>query len=274
MKATTNRYFSSVTVRSLKIVGILLIVSTLIDFFVLAIPFNLTARAWQMGLTSKLVDRGIVPMVGIALLLIGSWIEMSLGSGQNLSKPLLDIKIWAVGLACFLGLLYLLLFPLHLINTRSERQEALAQINQQAIQLESQLEQQIGSEAFREEVLRRQNLLKSQLSSLLSNEEQLNQALQSQQLSPQLKTVLEQSRTNPQVLEQFLAQQAQQLPSQLLEEIRTQQQQLEAETKTRTLKSSLQTGISSLLLAIGYTAIGWTGIRNLVIRAGRRQPTA
>lgn len=273
MKATTNRYFSSLTARTLKIVGMLMIVSSLLDFVVLAIPFNVTARAWQMAITSQLVDRGIVPMVGIALLLTGSWVDMNAGSGKSAAKPLLDIKVWAVGLACFLGLVYLLLFPIHLLNTRAERQNALAQINQQATQAETQLEQQVGSDAFKQEVSRRQSALKSQLSGLLGNEEQLNQALNSGQVPDQLKTVLEQSKNNPQALDQFLNEQAQQLPTQLLGQIRTQKQQLEEQAKAKTLKSSLQTGISSLLLAIGYTAIGWTGIKNLVLRSNSRQPT-
>ncbi|MGL6139751.1 MAG: HpsJ family protein, partial [Planktothrix sp.] len=71
--------------------------------------------------------------------------------------------------------------------------------------------------------------------------------------------------------------QADNLPTQLSTQIRDRKQELETQAKTQSLKSSLRTGISSLLLAIGYITLGWTGLKGLGILRGanrRKTPTA
>ncbi|MEA5521902.1 HpsJ family protein [Limnoraphis robusta Tam1] len=276
MKATTSRQFPSLAAWSVKLIGAILIVSSLVDYLILLIPPNLLNRGWQLSVTSQLVDRGIVPMVGMGLVLIGFWMDsVTSGGSQKPIKALVDLRFWIALLASLLGLLYLLLFPLHLNNTRLARAEALSQIQQQASQAETQLETQLGSDQFQQQVEQRKNLLKNQFSSVIQNEEQLNQLLAREDLPQQVKDVLEQSKTNPQVLEQFLEQQADSLPTQLLTQIRERQQQLEEQAKTRSLKSSLQTGISSLLLAIGYIGVGFTGLKGVgILGGGRRKPPA
>ena len=277
MKATTSRQFPSLAAWSVKLIGTILIVSSLVDYLILLIPPNLLNRGWQLNVTSQLVDRGIVPMVGMGLVLIGFWMDsVASGGSQKPTKPIVDLRFWVGILASVLGLLYLLLFPLHLNNTRIARAEALSQINQQATQAETQLSTQLGSDQFQQQIEQRKNLLKNQFSQVIGNEEQLNQLLAREDLPQQVKEVLEQSKTNPQVLDQFLEQQADNLPTQLLTQIRERKQELEQQAKTRSLKSSLQTGISSLLLAIGYIGVGWTGLKGVGILGGggRRKPSA
>ena len=107
-----------------------------------------------------------------------------------------------------------------------------------------------------------------------SYENALNQALANPNLPQQVKDVLEQSKSNPKAIEEFLNQQADNLPTQLLTQIRDRKQELEQQAKTQSLKSSLRTGISSLLLAIGYITIGWTGLKGLgILRGGNRRKT-
>ena len=277
MKATTSRQFPSLAAWSVKLIGTILIVSALVDFLILLIPPNLLNRAWQLNVTSQLVDRGIVPMVGMGLVLIGFWMDSAVSGGsQKPAKPLVDLRFWLGILASFLGLLYLLLFPLHLNNTRIARAEALSQINQQATQAETQLETQLGSPQFQQQLEQQKSRLRNQFSQVVGNEDQLNQLLAREDLPQQVKEVLEQSKTNPEVLDQFLEQQADNLPTQLLTQIRERKQEAEQQAKTRSLKASLQTGISSLLLAIGYIGVGWTGLKGVGILGGggRRKPSA
>ncbi len=253
-----------------------MILSSLLDFIVLSIPFNIGSRAWQIGLATQIVDRGIIPMIGIALLCTGYWVSSNSGLQDNSTSLILDLRFWALLLASLLGLIYLLLFPLHLNNTSIARTEAIERIDQQASQAETQLEARIGSNEFKNQVQQRQSQLKNQLTTLLGDETRLNEALENEQLPDQVKTLLEQSKDNPQVIDEFLNRQAEQLPTQLLTRIRSRKQELEEQANRNSFKSSLRTGLSSLLLAVGYIMIGWTGLKSMgIIKGkGRRQNPA
>ncbi|MGD1716581.1 hormogonium polysaccharide biosynthesis protein HpsJ [Hydrocoleum sp. CS-953] len=276
MKATNIRQYSSIASNTLTIVGVIMILSSLLDFIVLSIPFNISSRAWQIGLTTQIVDRGIIPMVGMALLVTGYWVSSNSGLQDNSKSPILDLRFWALLLASLLGLIYLLLFPIHLNNTSQARAEAIQRIDQQASQAETQLETRIGSSEFKNQIQQRRSQLKNQITNLLADETRLNEALENDQLPTQVKSLLEQSKDNPQVIDEFLNRQAEQLPNQLLTRIRSRKQELEAQANTNSFKSSLRTGLSSLLLAVGYIMIGWTGLKNMGILKGkgRRQNPA
>ncbi|MDT9297577.1 MAG: HpsJ family protein [Arthrospira platensis PCC 7345] len=275
MTSTTNRQFSFQASSSIKLVGLILILSALVDYLVLLFPPNLTDRGWLIQTASSLVDRGVVPLVGMALVLMGYWMDSVLGNAPKSRNNIADLRLWVGILASLFGLLYLLIFPMHLNNTRLARRDALSEISQQAAQAETQLESQLGSQQFQQEIEQRKVQLRAQLTGLIQDEEQLNQVIAEGNLPPQILQVLEEAKTNPAVLDEFLEQQADSLPVQLLTQIRQRQQELEDEAKTRSLKSSLQTGMSSLLLAIGYIALGWTGLKGLgLLNKGRRKPSS
>ena len=277
MKATNIRQYSSIASRTLTIVGVIMILSSILDFIVLSIPFNIGSRAWQIGLATQIVDRGIIPMVGMALLFTGYWVSSNSGLQDNSkSSIILDLRFWALLLASLLGLIYLLIFPLHLNNTGIARTEAIQRIDQQASQAETQLEARISSNEFQSQIQQRRSQLKNQLTTLLEDEARLNEALGNEQLPNQVKTLLEESKDNPQAIDQFLNRQAEQLPTQLLTRIRSRKQELEEQANQNSFKSSMRTGLSSLLLSIGYIMIGWTGLKNMgIIKGkGRRQNPA
>lgn len=277
MKATNIRQ-SDLAARTLIVVGVIMILSSLLDFLVLSIPnqaSQIFTRGWQIGVTTNIVDRGIIPMVGIALLLAGYWISSTAAGGQEAPKRILDLRLWALLLSCGLGLLYLLLFPLHLNNVSQAQSQTLEQINQQAAQAEEQLEARIQSEEFQNNIEQRKSQLKNQLTRLLEDEEFRNEARANNQIPDQVESLLEQSQEDQGVIDEFLNTQAEALPTQLLNRIRTRKQELEEQANSRTFRSSFQTGISSLLLAIGYIMIGWTGLKSMGILAGkgrRRSP--
>mgnify|MGYP003402418913 FL=1 len=275
MKATNSRQFSSVAARTLKVVGIILILSALLDCIVLSLPgetSDILNRGWQLAAATQIVDRGIIPLMGIALLLTGFWVDSSTGVSVERRNFWLDLRFWALLISSLLGLIYLLLVPIHLNNTRLELKENLAQVDKEAGQAEGQLEAQIKSDQFKAQIEQLKNQRRSQISVLLEDEGKLQQALKSPEVPKELKTVLEKSKNDPKALDKFLEQQAQELPNQARNEIRTRKQQKEKELRTRSRNSSLQTGISSLLLAIGYITVGWTGLRSIgILRFGRRK---
>lgn len=275
MKATNSRQFSSVAARTLKVVGIILILSALLNSIVLSLPgeiSDMSNRGWQLAAATQIVDRGIIPLMGIALLMTGFWVDSSSGVSIDRRNVWVDLRFWALLISSLLGLIYLLLVPVHLNNTRLELKDALVLLDKEAGQAESKLDAQIKSEQYKSELEQRKSLLRNQIGALLQDDGKLQQELKNPNLPKELKTVLQESKNDPKALDKFLEQQAQELPNQARKEISTQKQQKEKELRTRSRNSSLQTGINSLLLAIGYITVGWSGLRSIgILRFGHRK---
>lgn len=253
-----NPVLSSFTALALKVVAVVLLVSSLLDYIMLAIPFKPLDSEWQISFTSQLVDRGIVPMVGIALLAIAYWIgEMSdIGGGSR--NPFTELRFWAFTLASLLGLLFLLLIPLHVSNLSQANAQQLKQIDEQASVAENQIQQRT-----------------EQINALLKDEQRLQELdeaiekgeAQGQKLSPEQLQQLQEIRQQVLTLRQD--------PSRLEEEINRikttvldRRTELEAQARTNAIKNGVRIGISSLLLSLGYIAIGWMGFKTLGASAG------
>ncbi len=236
------------------------ILSALLDFLILLIPPNLANAQWQLATTTQLADRGIVPLVGMALLLTGFWVD---GATSRLSqsqpkKPIGDPRVWVCALASALGLVYLLLILLHLSAVRLSSQQALDQVNNEAGEAAAQLQQRLSTELTQQQ---------NQLDALLQNEDLLSQAIQSGQLPPDIG----QFRDNPEGLTQFLQQQADQAQQQIETEIGTRRSEAESRVRNEARRSGLRISLISLLLAAGYSIIGWVGLRRLLSSGGTGQ---
>jgi hypothetical protein len=241
--------YSPFTALTLKVVGLIMIVSSLLDFIILAIPFKPLDRAWQLGFTTQIVDRGIIPMVGIALLVAGYWIGNSIGGSSTEPKSSVqDLRFWAFLLSTLLGLIFLLLVPLHFINISKQSDEALKQITQKASQAEVQLDTQTKQV---DAIVKDPQKLSELERAIESGQVQGEQLARLQALREQLQTF----KKDPKALKaQVEAAQTQ---------LRSGKLQAQNQAKTEALKLGLRTGLSSLLLAVGYSAIGWTGLRSL-----------
>jgi hypothetical protein len=246
----SSSVYSPFTALALKIVGLIMILSSLLDYIILAIPspgVSPLKSEWQLALTSQLVDRGIIPMVGIALLVTGYWIANSVGASEAKSS-VQDLRFWAFILSSLLGLIFLLLVPLHFNNIRLQSDAALKQINQRATQAETQLDNQTKQvDALVKDPQKHSELDKA----IASGRVQGEQLVRLQALKQQLQTF----KQDPQSLNQQV--------EQAQTKIRGERLEAEKQTRTGALKLGLRTGLNSLLLAIGYIVIGWTGFRSL-----------
>jgi len=265
---------------SLKLVGIICIVSFFLDFLFLVIPFQPTDKLWQINLCRNLVDRGIVPMVGMAAMLTAYWFD-NIDEGSRPSP--FNLKLPTFMIASLLGLIFLLIFPLHLNNVNQVKIQTLTRIGQEADQLENQVKNQLaqvqtqlGNDQVKAAVEKQRTELKQQLSTqlgeLVKDEQKYNQALNNNQLPAAQKDLLKQYKTNPKALDDFISQQTdpQQLANQRITQIRSQKEQELKKTSDDAIKE-LRTGLSSLLLAIGYIIIGWTGLRSMsVLQSGSK----
>lgn len=249
--AVTSPVASPLAAIALKVAGAIAILSALLDFLILLIPPNLTNVQWQLATTTQLVDRGIVPLIGIALLLAGLWVDSSVGRTAQRKSLTSDLRFWACALASVLGLVYLLLTLLHLNAVRLSSQTALAQVGTEASQAATELQQRLSTELSQQQ---------SQLGAILENEELLNQAIQSGQLPPDI----EQYRDDPDGLTQFLQQRADQAQQQIESEIGTRRAEAERQVRLEAWRSAIRISVISLLLAAGFSIIGWLGLRRLL----------
>lgn len=250
-QAVTNPVVSPLAAIALKVAGAIAILSALLDFLILLIPPNLTNTQWQLATTTQLVDRGIVPMIGMALLLSGFWLEASVGRVAQRKSLATDLRFWVCGLASLLGLAYLLLILLHLNAVRLSSQQALAQVSTEAGEAATQLQQRLSTELSQQQ---------TQLGAVLQNEDLLTQAIQSGQLPPDIG----QYRDDPEGLTEFLQQRADQAQQQIETEIGTRRAQAERQVRVEAWRSGVRVSLISLLLAAGYSIIGWLGLRRLL----------
>ncbi|NER81262.1 MAG: hypothetical protein F6K42_17185 [Leptolyngbya sp. SIO1D8] len=253
---TADKPLSSSTVSplaaiALKLVGVVTILSSLLDFLILLLPPDFGNTQWFLNLTTSIVDRGIVPLVGIALLLAGFWIDRSVGKSGRLSNLFLDLRFWSCLVASVLGFIFLILTFLHINNVRITARDALAQVEQEATEATTQLEQRLEGEVSQQQ---------NQLQQLFEDEALLQQVIDSGQL-PQ--DVL-QFKDDPNALDQFLTQRAGEARERIETEIGTRREGAQQQVRQEAVKSAARISISSFLLAIGYTIVGWTGLRRLM----------
>lgn len=259
MKGTESYRPSLLAAHALKVAGLIMAFAVLVDFAALllfsGLPDNasaLDALRLQLSITSQIVDRGIIPLIGIALFLAGLWID----SVSNLSR--LGQKFWRglrLGILLYgalLGLLFLLIVPLHVNNAIQVRRGTLEQIAQQATNAETQLTNRLLAEANRQQ---------TQINGLVQNEPALDQAVVAGQISAEEAKLIRGFKQDPKSLDKFIQDKVKQSRNQLQQQVRSDRVSTEKRAKQESLKALIQTPLSSLLLAIGYILVSWAGLR-------------
>ncbi|MEO1761295.1 MAG: HpsJ family protein [Cyanobacteria bacterium J06629_18] len=265
----------------MKVVGIILILSFLVDILILSFPPQPTNTAWQTGLATAFVDRGIVPLVGLGMLFAGHWVD----SFDDSSPSGIDLRFPALILSSILGLIFLLIFPVHLNNVRQISERDVAQVTARAEQAESQVQGQLqqvqarlNTDQAKAQIEEQKKKIKAQFSELLKDDTRYNEALKNNRIPQQQKELLKKFKADPKALDAFIAEQSDptQLANQRLTQIRQDKQAAVKRAKDSAWKSGLRVGMSSLLLSIGYIIIGWTGLRSkgATSGGGKRKATA
>jgi hypothetical protein len=244
---------SFLTPLALKTAGAVLILSSLIDliFMLFFPPENLVLEGnrWWLYATSQLVDRGLLPLVGIAFVVAGDWIKIvSTEDGGDRGNA------WRVGtftLASLLGLIFILIIPFQLSVTNDFKAQDLKKIGDEVTQLEKGIKsnlQQINAQS--------KDKIKEQIA-LIEKELKGGQAQGERLANLQLtKSKLELLLTDPKKFAQESEQNLQQLQKQ--------KQKAETQASDRMLKTGVRTSLASFLLAIAYITIGWTGLRRVL----------
>lgn len=254
---------SSFTSLCLKTIGGILVLTSLLDYLTLAIPFQFSDAQWQITFTNQMVDRGIVPMVGIAFILLSYWVESSIS--QSSSNKGFDLKPPAFFLSLFLGIIFFLLVPFHLNNLRVVSSQNLAQIEastEEAQSLISRRYEELKNPQNAQLITRRISDIDQALDSGKIEGQTLN-AQQRQQLNStkqQLENLSKNSK-DPATID-ARRQEAQ-------NKLKTETSAQKNRAKTQVLKQGLRVGISSLLLSVGYLLMGWFGLQGSNNKAGK-----
>ena len=259
--------YSSFTALALKIAGLIMIVYYLLDCTITAIPYNPLQLTWQIGFTTLLVERGLTPLVGIALLFAGYRLDNPGAASVADQKPAVqDLRFWVLSLSALLGLIFLLLVPFHFNNMRLQSDAALEQINNKAKQAEDRITAQGPQIEAQLKDPKGVAQLKQQLA-------RIDQAIESGQVPAEQ---LDQVKANRQLLETITKDPTKAINQEIeatKNKIRSEKLEVQNRTKTEAMKSGLRIGLNSLFLAIGYIVIGWTGLRSLLSSSASRSKT-
>ncbi len=250
MQPTTSSFLTPL---ALKTAGAVLILSSFIDlvFMLVFPPENLGAdpNQWWLYATSQLVDRGLLPLVGIAFVVAGDWIKIvSTEDGGSYGN------VWRIGtfsLASLLGLIFVLIIPFQLLTTNTFKEKELKTIVDRVTQIENGLKnetQQINAQS--------KDTIRQQIS--LIDKELKSGAAQGQRGA--------ELQLNKSRLELFLndPKKFAQASEQNLEQLRKQKDKAVSQANERMVKTGVRTSLASLLLAIAYVTIGWTGLRRVL----------
>lgn len=256
---------SSFTSLALKLSGLIFIISFLLDAFILPLtpdpfPYNFTNSQWQLAFVTTWVDRGVVPLLGTVLVLVGYWLD-TISKDSSPKKSKIELRVPIFILASILGLLYFLMIFVQMNNVNQIKNSTLTQIEMGV----GQGEQQIQS-------------FLAQIQTLSQNPQQLNQQIE------QRTQVIESGQFQGQTLSveqlQTIRQQRDQLANlrelskkpkefkQKVDEIKNQLQTTlrERQTKARegaeleANKQLYRIAIQAMLLSIGFSVIGWLGL--------------
>jgi hypothetical protein len=244
---------SFLTPLALKTAGAVLILSSLIDlvFMLVFPPENLVLEGgrWWLYASSQLVDRGLLPLVGIAFVVTGDWIRIvSTEDGGNRGN------IWRIGtfvLASLLGLIFVLIIPFQLNTTNDFKAQELKKISTEVTQIEKGIKnnlQQINAQS--------KDKIKEQITAI-------DKELKGTQIPPERLTNLQITKSKLELLLNDPKKFAQE-SEQNLQQLQKQKQKVEVQANERMLKTGVRTSLASFLLAIAYITIGWTGLKRVL----------
>ena len=230
--------------RFLKLAGLAMILISLLDLALLPIPPKLAEIEWRLNLTTQIVERGVVPMLGMALIFSGSAFENLAGLANVQRQAWKDIKLWVLAIAGVLGLVFLLLVPIHITTVLAANRQTRDRINQDTIQAQKQLEKRLQQQ-------------QTQISDLLKDNQQLNDLSNTDQLTQIQIAKLRKFRDDPAALKA----QTDAIRSKMKGEIQKRKQESVQRSKLGTMKSIVRIAVSSWLLASFYITIAWTGFK-------------
>lgn len=232
---------------ALKVTGCIMVAIALIDYLVLLFPLDLGDPQWRFQLTSQIVDRGVLPLLGIAIMGLSIWVEQLSGlSEKGVMKPVIMVA------SAVLTLLFFIMGPMHFIDAGQASAAATRQINERTDQAEVQLDARLQQE-------------RAQINAVISDPSQL-QDLEKQLASGEIPedakerlTLIKDNLTRFKEDPSLLEQQQETTRNRALSAIRGTGLEESNRVALEFRKSRLRVPMSSLMLAGAFMFIFWTG---------------
>ena len=225
-----------------------MVLATVFNMIVLPWPYQFEEREWVLfRFITPVVDRGIIALLGVVLILGSCWIQAIAQEKPSNAKFHSKLPFWASVVSILFSVFFVMMLGAHLWNLSQWRSEQIASVAEQAAQAESQLEQQVDQQ-------------RELIGTLLENTGLREDAISRGQLPGDVVALLEQLENDPGNLSAF-EERVQEGLTQRQTDISIRRQDLQKEVSDRATKSALMTGVDSLLLAIGFGIISWTGLR-------------
>ncbi|AMW30113.1 HpsJ family protein [Arthrospira platensis] len=246
MKGTTRNQIPSQAAGFLRLAGVILFFFALINYILLFVPPNFGDLRWQLNFTTQMVEQGVIPVLAIALMFCAYGLQEVAGlSPEKPKQGFNSLKFWVYVISGILGVMYLVLIPLHVGTTIAASNETIEKINQDAATAQVQLEERLQEQ-------------QTQMLAILGNQQRLEDYIQEQQLTEAQLARLQQFQENPEVL----GVQSDAIGQELKREIENRRREAEKRSQLGTFKSNLRVGLGSLLLASCYLTIAWSGLIN------------
>ena len=246
MKGTNVSQVPVQAVRFMKLAGIMLVLFTIINYFLLIFTIKTGDTNWSLNFTTIIVEEGIIPILGIALMFCAYGFEEILGLAPPQPKLRWNsIKFWVYLLSFFFGIIFLLIIPLHISNAVAVSNEAVETANKTAKEEKEILEQRLEEQ-------------KNIIGDMLRNQPKLDAFIKKRQLSEEQIANLAKFKNNPNAFKVKV----EEVRSTLTQQIESKQQQEIQKSQLSAFHSSLKICLISLLLASCYLTIGWSGFRD------------
>ena len=224
----------------LPLVGVVLVLTFVFDFSIRLFGLDFSKPDILLNLLNEIIDRGVIPLIGLALVSAGFWLNNALNfnpdAERKVASPLGNPQFWTFVFASLLGLLFLVLIPLHFNASGQIVNAALTRADQQEAQMKFGIQQE-----------------QQQIQQVLASG-QLDQLLLRKDLQPEQFALLQEVKKDPKALDKKAAQR--------LSEMQTQKQQAIDQVTKEVTVNRWRAEVRSFLLALGFVAIGWTGLRD------------
>lgn len=253
MKGTNTNPISIQAAQFLKLAGLILILFALLNYILLLFPLNLGDIEWRLKFTSQLVNQGILPILGIALMFAAYGFEDIVGVSK--AKPQIawnGLKFWICLISLFLGIIFLLLIPLHITSAVAGSKQAIEEVNQDAVDANKELEERLSQQ-------------QAQIADLLKSNQRIEDFVDDVELTEEQLETFEKFQNNPTALKA----QTKAIKDELTKQIEANRLEAEQRSQLGAFRSSIRIGVGSLLLASCYLTIGWSGIRGSKPRRSR-----
>jgi hypothetical protein len=236
---------TQVTSLALKTASMVLIISTIVDIAFTLLPYQLADGKWWAAATAELVNRGLLPLVGIVFWMISDWIESVSKDGGGRSSSGFTKAVTVLSL--LLGAVFLVIVPFQTWSSNADRDKTLSMSREEGAAMESKIDKRVkeitGDKAKMQQV--QQQIV------------EMDKAIKSGQLQGE---DLNRIKTNKAELEKITGD-----PTKVKEgamaDLRRRQQDLESAATANLWKTGIRASLASLLLSAGYSFIGFNGLR-------------